>query len=314
MGAAGIYFGGVLAIVENFIVDVKTPGILNMTGASVFGGIVGSIANSTATMKDITVKGKLEYANCPGGSMLMAGGLVGQVSGTAANVTITRCVSLLEMTLGSVPGGSMGIACGTMTGRIFSGGTVTITKSYATGNISMINGTLTARDLYSGMVPHIYGGNLTIEECYNSGNMYVEGVNVMGFAGSILGNTYSNAGSASVSRCAALSESAIVALSVDTRSGTGRIFGRAAASGPTPTFSNNFARINMLTGTDPTAAPVDVIGDANTAEGLGKSLNELKMSSTWTDLAPYGLGWDPADWDFSGLTQIGDDFYWPRLK
>ncbi|GMO22683.1 MAG: hypothetical protein Pg6A_09910 [Termitinemataceae bacterium] len=299
------------AVIENFTLEVSTPGSLTMTGASVFGGIVGSMANTTATMQDITVKGNLAYDGV-GNYMLMAGGFVGQVSGTSGNLTITRCVSQLNMTLGNVSGSGQGIACGTMTGRVFGGGAVTITKSYSTGNVSMVLTDSVARSLYAGMVPHSYGGNVNIEECYNSGNVFVKGENVLGFAGSILGNTHGNGGLASVSRSAALSESVIVEAP---NSYSGRIFGGRSNGGVTPTFSNNFARKNMLTGNDSTAQAQDVAGDAATAAGLGKSITELKTQTTWTNpVASGGLGWSAADWDFDGLSKSGAAFYWPRLK
>jgi hypothetical protein len=300
------------ATLENFTLEVTTPGPLVMTGQSVFGGIVGSIANTTATLQNITVKGSLAYTGI-GNYMLMAGGFVGQVNGNS-NLTMTRCVSQLDMSLGNVSGANSGIACGTMTGRVINGGTtVTITKSYATGNISMIVTDNVARSLYAGMVPHLYSANLIIEECYNSGNILVNGERINGWGGSILGNTFSTGGSASISRCAALSESVVVQTTAG--SASGRIFGGATNGGITPTFSNNFARKNMLTGNDSSAQAQDDAGDAATAAGLGKSIAELKTQSTWTNpVTSGGLGWSAADWDFDGLTKSGSAFYWPRLR
>ncbi|GMO23062.1 MAG: hypothetical protein Pg6A_10260 [Termitinemataceae bacterium] len=312
------------AVIENFTLQVSTPDTINLTGVSLVGGIIGHITGSSSapmavTVKNVKTEGDFTFDSVPGDCKLQAGGLIGSID-DYVTLTFENCATSVNITLLSVPDGNSGISLGGLIGSIKANNTITVRKSFVTGTLSSDSGN--DRDLYTGMIALIWGRGTTlnIEDCYMTGNAFSIGssttVNRVVYAGGLLGCIYERNVTVNISNSAVLSEK-IIARAAGTNNGSGRILGGITPNGRitgTQTFVNNFARKNIITGSDPDASPVDVAGDAASAEGLGKAIDEFKQSSTWTNAAPAGLGWSAADWDFDGLTKSGSAFYWPRLK
>ncbi|MDR0551049.1 MAG: hypothetical protein LBG72_03405 [Spirochaetaceae bacterium] len=309
------------AEIQDFTVEVRTPGVLNVTGASQFGGVVGYV-NGKANLTNITVKGNLTYASVPGTASMGVSTFVGQTRDDAVLV-IERCASEADIVMQNLPAGSQGILVGVFVG--WTGGDVTIRKSYSLGKVSLNAGS--ARDLYaSGIIGQIRNYTMTstrpikitIEECYSAGDMLAISTTNRAYAGGFVATTAfaANPKTITVKNSAALSTKIVARGGTD--KGAHRIFGgntNTANPPATCVFTNNIGRKNLVLGNDINAAPADVAGALDSIEGLGKTFDEIKRKSTWTNPpASGGLGWSEADWDFDGLTKTGADFYLPRLR
>jgi hypothetical protein len=310
----------------DFTVNVSsTPNlVLGTTGGIYFGGVVGSVAGGTETIKGVTVKGALSLRTNVVTGYHMIGGFIGEnYSGT---VTIEDCASEVDITidydpLGAVANGSQQFYVGGFIGK--SHQNVTIRNSYAGGKVDVsLNGN---RPLFAGaLIGYSETGTAVIENCYASGAVTLNNVatsitNVHsgvsyaagGFIGCITGGTVT------VSNSAAVGEKAIAAYAgtiTEANYGTGRVTG---VDKMPATYANNFARKGMLTGSTPAGSPNDSDGAADTKAGLAKELEVLQTASTWTDpVANGGLGWSSDVWDFSGLTTTpGTTFSsWPKLR
>jgi hypothetical protein len=326
------------ATLENFTLEVSTPGSqpIDMNGPSLlwFGGVLGVVNSpSTITLKKIKVKGNLNI-NRSGHSMV--GGFFGEMKGYA-QVTLEQCSSEVNISFSSTgnisnpDGNNVGGFVGYVYGAIAEPRTVSFTDCYATGNITYTSTGDTNNRAglggFVGAVYNLYTGVATIlfDRCYASGNVAFEGptggalgagpnyVYTAGFLGAI--RATSTRINLTLQNCAAVGEKALLK---EAAMGTGslansRFAAFLATDTSGATFINNVANSGMLLG-DGTPASIhsdDSADQAGTTHwGKGVSLTNLKSAATWTG----GLGWDPAIWDFAGLSKSGSAFYWPRLR
>jgi hypothetical protein len=304
------------ATLENFTLEVATvpnfDGITfpDRTGSAHFGGVLGYVpTGATLTLKNIRVIGRLDYGPMNIDGFILAGALIGE-TGPGTNITIENCVSEIDITLaeGLAPGGQT-LGFGGIVGKAY--GTMTIKNSYYTGNITLAhNGN---KNLSAGGIIGIPNNcTLTIENCYSSGLITAtnDGATLRRvFVGGLVGWIETRADLVVVKNSAALGARAVAATNTTYFCSNRITAGNATTFGTG--FGNNFALKNMLTGSDPNATAQDVPGDADTESGLGKTLNEFKTQTTWTNsVSSGGLGFDSAIWDFSGLQQGK----WPTLK
>jgi hypothetical protein len=297
------------AVIQDFtvVVSTKLP-VEARTAASHFGGVVG-LVNGSATIwvKDVQVKGTLDYGpvnvtNC----FLLAGGIIGEIS-PGSDVTLERCVTNINISLdaGNVIGGGFTLGFGGLVGKAFS--TLNIKQCYAAGNI-MLNHNASKTLIAGGLVGQKYGGSLTIEESYASGNIIAKNIygsnNQNIIAAGLLGDATSSP-NITIRKSAALNEK-VLAITGSSYSKSGRLVGMANG---TATYQNNRARLDMYTGYTDEGTLNDASGSLTTVAGLGTSLEDFKLKATWTT-GSDGLAWDETVWDFSGLSQGK----WPTLK
>jgi hypothetical protein len=306
------------AVIENFTLEVSTQANSEgnfpaRTGSAHFGGVVGyTSSGASILLKNIKVKGRLDYGPMDINGFILAGSLIGETN-NGSNATIENCVSELDITLAEgVGSGALTLGFGGLIGKAY--GTLTIKNSYYTGDITVAHNA--DKNLCAGGIIGVSNNcTLTIENCYSSGLVSATNNSITGrkvFAGGLVGWIESRPDLVVVKNSAALGARAVAATTTTyfQSNRIAAIYETVFRTG----FGNNYALKNMLTGNDPTAQPQDDAGDADTSKGLGKTLAEFKQQTTWINAAPAGLGFDSAIWDFDGLTKSGADFYWPRLK
>jgi hypothetical protein len=328
------------AVVENFTLEVSTPNnqISDLSGGGLyFGGMLAIVDNSAAeiTIQDVKVKGDLKLkktAITPGttDTFLVCGGFIGEAR-RYKSITINRCASEVSLTLTSNSGVNAADALfdiGGFVGRHWRGSNnsvLSFTDCYASGNLSAeleytaAEPTGTYATILGGFIGDICKDfnevtTVTFNRCYASGNIegkdltgleygkYYEG----GFVGGVAFKANSRVSPAMVftmENCAAVGVKTIqnpLQIAEDTN---GRVAGFVRSTVGTMTLANNIANSGMLVGTGTIYTGPD---GADTKQGLGKSIAELKTQSTWTS----GLGWSADTWDFSGLQQGK----WPTLR
>ena len=141
----------------------KTLSGLDITVTSGAGGIFAY--TGTATVKDLTVEGKITLDNTSGTNVIDG---VGGIVGTARGTTITNCVSYVNIS-GTAKGGRA--VAGIAGGAYNNGNTGTVVTYCANyGNISVLE----ANELVAGIVGYAqqYG---KIDNCANYGNISAEG-------------------------------------------------------------------------------------------------------------------------------------------
>jgi hypothetical protein len=328
------------ATLENFTLVVSTPGNqpvdMNSDSRLWFGGVLGVVNSpSTITLKKIKVKGNLNISRS---KHSMIGGFFGEMKGYA-QVTLEQCSSEVNISFSSngnithLDGNNVGGFVGYVYGAVAEPRTVSLTDCYATGNITYTStGDTTNRaglGGFVGAVTQAFSGVATIlfDRCYASGNVAFEGptggalgagpnyVYTAGFLGAI--RATSSEINLTLQNCAAVGEKALLK---EVAAGTGsldnsRFAAFLATDTSGATFTNNVANSGMLLGDGTLTHSDDTADRAGTTHwGKGVPLTTLKTAATWTTAAPGGLGWDPAIWDFAGLSKSGSAFYWPRLK
>jgi hypothetical protein len=207
-GSTGMFDSlGPGAGIYDLTVNAHTPaGGLYLTGATYFGGVVGSIncgASPGITLENIKVTGSLVIKQVI--TYFSIGGLLGETLRTAAqSVSIRHCVSELDITLdlngtSGSPGNTWNI--GGFAGEI-GGSNVIISDSYSTGNINInISAPIavSASGLnVGGFVAHqalnTAGYVLRVERCYTTATVSVNrvggsdnsGMHVGGIAGKFI--------------------------------------------------------------------------------------------------------------------------------
>jgi hypothetical protein len=285
------------ATIKNLVVNVipKTGG-LRMTANSHFGGVVGDSSAARIVLNNITVKGALEYNAPASGLYLLAGGLIGEITG--GSVTISNCVSEIDINAnyGTTANNNeyFYLVAGGIIGKLH-GGTVIIKNSYSTGNIVLttnaaLNATAGSIAGAAGMLGGSSTGNWTIENCYASGGVTLNrtsGSRIIS-GGGLVG--YHPNGTITIRNCAALNTAVLVS-SVGSPS-SGRIIGNNA------TMANNVSLSAMQVGTAGTTIAAGDSGNTLTGKhGLGKAENEITSS-----LFSAILGWDSEIWDFSDVS------------
>jgi hypothetical protein len=304
------------AVLENFTLEVSTRANPDgsfpaRTGSSHFGGVVGYTSNgATLTLKDIRVKGRLDYGPMNTNAYILAGALIGETAPNS-NTTVENCVSELDITLKEgIGAGGTTLGFGGIVGKAY--GRLTIKNSYSTGNILVSHNA--DKNLCAGGIIGVSNNcTLTIENCYSSSEVIATNNSTNGrkiFAGGMVGWVENGPQLVVVKNSAAIGTKTLAA-TTKTFFESNRIVAMPQTTVFTGSgFGNNFALKNMLTGNDSNAAAQDFNGGANTAAGLGKTIDELKALDTWTNIAPNGLGWNTTVWNFSGLSQGK----WPVLK
>jgi hypothetical protein len=236
------------AVIENFTLEVSTDptavGGIAMTGASLFGGLVGEIYSGVGEIRirNITVKGELHYASSS--ATFNTGGLIGDVnSANTSTLIIENCVSAIDITANNVArNGGIGGFIGTAESAF--AGSIQIKNCYSTGNIT-VTGSGSGMWIRAGGIVGLTQDNNThiaIENCYASGSISVisssgnSSLWVGGLVGSVRNATYK-----SVTNSAALNPS-LTCITGITALLIGRVTGTEKDAA---TLTNNAARSTM---------------------------------------------------------------------
>lgn len=144
---------GVLAgrIFNGSVINCVTSGSASAVGAYV-GGLVGYVVKASfqGCSSSAAVKGEANYPR--------AGGIIGEMHGGS----VEKCFATgnVEGTAGHFAGGLIGVVDA-------KEADITITKSYATGNVTYsANGNKAG---YGGLLGRMESGNVTITDCYSTG-------------------------------------------------------------------------------------------------------------------------------------------------
>ncbi|MDR0527103.1 MAG: hypothetical protein LBG79_04735, partial [Spirochaetaceae bacterium] len=310
------------AIVENFTLEVSTPGnaVVNFTSAAAtyIGGLLGRVDNGLAdiTIENVHIKGELKIGKAVGvGGGLYFGGFIGEAR-NFHTINIIRCSSEVNIEE------TYAFTCmGGFIGRQYinsANAALNFIDCYASGNISAETDFSCSVGAFMGDIVGNSGITITFDRCYASGNVEVKnsgtlaaGVNqyASGFVGAIGTNT--NLSTVEIKNNVAASSKVISPLEAEANQG--RLAGYIRA-GTNVTFTNNIANIDMRIG-DGSSTHSDTPSDSAGTTKWGKGVQNttasggLKNAVTWT-----ALGWSNTVWDFDGLTKSGADFYWPKLK
>ncbi|MDR2658521.1 MAG: hypothetical protein LBC27_00820 [Spirochaetaceae bacterium] len=306
------------AVIENLNVVVSSPdGGLLMTAKSHFGGVVGGILSGNTTIRGVSVKGVLEYADLPSTGFLLVGALIGEVvENKTATVLVENCEADIDITVNATGiDEAFMIGVGGLIGKTSSEGngqTVTI-KNCRTGGKITINSD--KGDIFAGGIDGTEGkggrseekiaAKLIMENCYSSMDI---SVNITGqlashvtAGGGLIGQLYNSNTGSTIKNNIALNPKVLVTSNNTSKFGSGRIVGRNSSSGTFPK-DENYALSTMLTGAGSGAEAADSL-----LNGKGKTAAYLSESSTWN-----GLGFTTDNWDFTGL-DIAKGVY-PKLK
>jgi hypothetical protein len=322
------------AVLENFNLEVSTPNNqpITLDGTIYFGGVLATVNDPvTITIRKVGVKGELKIAEKKntygGGRAMLIGGFFGEAS-RFREIHIEECYSAVNITLSSVTDNSVCVAGGFLARQWqgnydstqYSPGVFNFVNCYSSGNITgTVSGTasFTAGGFIGDMRCKTGSGitNVTIDNCYTSGNIQVnapaQNSRIAGFAAYVFNNE--DMLNVTIKNSAAINTDISLNPSNDA-------FAKRFASHDAPTaehfaitlqnnIANNAMLINNAVYTDDSN---DLTG--TTVQGKGVPPDGLKVPATWTTAAPGGLGWDPAIWDFDGLSKSGSAFYWPRLR
>ena len=175
-GITGTYIGGFCGVnVSNTIQHCTVKAVV--TGANYTGGFVGEV--DAGTIRNCTASGTV---TATAGSSV--GGFVGGTASATATCNIENNSSSVNVTAAQVAGGFVGSAVGTYTsnystgsvtaasggsvggfaGRVLEKATAVFSKNYATGDV------FTKNHNAAGLIGYI-GGNLTMSDCYATGNV-----------------------------------------------------------------------------------------------------------------------------------------------
>jgi hypothetical protein len=288
------------AVIENFTLDVKTPAGIAMVNSSHFGGVVGVInVDATYTMRNLTVKGILDYSTTNG--YLLVGGLIGEVQ-QSKNLNIINCVVDMTIKLGGSSGSSGTLGFGGLIGKLTatnSGNKTTITNSYTTGSIELVSSS--NRELIAGgLVAELSQGysstaiNVDIINCYSA--MSISGNKTNGgtvISAGLVGRS-STTGNARLLNSIALNPR-VIANDISFRSYYKRDKNLTATT---------YALKGMLTGS---GTPNNNDGSEESSEGKAATDLELSDKTFW-----ISKNFDEAVWDFTDI-DIAAGIY-PTLK
>jgi len=173
-GITGTYIGGFCGVnVNSTIQHCTVTG--TVTGANYTGGFVGEI--DAGTISNCTSAGTVTSVGAS------VGGFTGGTASKSATCTVQNCSSSANVNANQNAGGFVGSAVGTyisnyatgvvtttggsaggFAGRILESSQATFSKNYATGDV------LTGGHNMGGLIGYI-GGNLTMSDCYATGNV-----------------------------------------------------------------------------------------------------------------------------------------------
>jgi hypothetical protein len=343
-GAVGLFKTlGDGAIIENFTLLVSTANTIRTGNVSnlYFGGVIGDLPaiwteNFSMTVKNIKVKGSLEFNN-HNGTYLNIGGFFGGMEYGNYTITLENCSSELDITLRNASlvtanttsfGGFIGTARSSYTGG--TAGQVTFKNCYSTGNIDVTQNIdkHNRAGAFIGGIGGVEGATVThtviFENCYASGNVinkssrgtWTNGRELS--AGGFIGGIRTGA-NITIRNSIALSEKVLTIAGPGANMDlvkNGRILGGLNNSGGgsggffgTQTYSNVLVRSGMITGTAEPGTANTTPGSATTIEGKAVDPSNFTNSTFWTNAAQAdgsgGLGWSEAIWDFSTVPALG---------
>ncbi|MDR2481124.1 MAG: hypothetical protein LBD07_02370 [Spirochaetaceae bacterium] len=296
------------AVIQDLVIEVSTKagvGDRPRTGSSHFGAIVGFIGNATVSLKNIKVKGSLNFGAVNGSTTyyLLAGGFVGEI-GNGAVLNIENCVSELNIALQA---GSQNtentLGFGGLVGKAYENTKLTINKSYVSGDINVVHAG-NKQLIAGGLVGDVADATkLTVTGCYVSGTVIAKNMNAGNNGNVHAGGLVGRVNSPMEIKNSAVVSPKVVAVAPSGKYNNGRFFG--AVSGGSKTYSANIARKGMRTGNTEDGIENNDDGGLTTSAGLGVLLAQLKTPAPWKET----LGWTETVWNFSGLAQEK----WPVL-
>jgi hypothetical protein len=317
------------AVLEDFSLEIKTTNNMPVTftsGGLYFGGVLAVVDNTSAeiTLKKIKVKGDLTVTKTS--PHIVMGGFFGELR-QFKKVTFEQCSS--DVTINLTMGDNVksdNIHCGSFVGMHWHGAgapansEASFTDCAATGDIivstNLTNSSLTVSSggfMGSAMSANNRATALRFNRCYAAGNVSFTNRGTSnakvnrGGAGGFVGYIGDANITVEMQKCAVLGSGISFPALVSGINDVSRLAG--VINGAVPSFSNNIANSNMqINGLVHSDNNADLAG--NTKWGKGKTIDELKVAATWTDIAPNGLGWNTTVWNFSGLAQGN----WPVLK
>lgn len=294
------------------------------TNSNLFGGLIGVVANGTS-VKSSYASGNV-IANV--GSAYGAGGLIGSMVWNGAQSTVSNSYATGEVKASRQAGGLIGsMTAGTVqnsyaTGYVHNDGSsdgtsfggligylkpsnsgITVSRSYATGNVeSIINGGSTSNNFVGGLIgiSQYTGAYIpVVEYSYATGNVTTLGDKVGGLVGFNDGTAVSNSYATG---------------NVDGRAEVGGLIGAMGMMGVSVTNSYStgsatvdLTRVGGLIGYNPGSTPVtnsfwdtQTSGNVTSQGGTGKTTAEMKTLATFTG----------ATWDFKGETANGTSDIW----
>jgi hypothetical protein len=300
------------AVIRDLNIEVKNESPEDVLAAVHFGGIAGNVTKAVKII-NVTVSGTLTFANTS--AYVLLGGIIGETGASSGTIELENCVTHLNVELTNGTNGSNNTnGFGGLIGKA-AGSIVSIKNCYTTGNIKVKN-SANKRHEAGGLVADASNVQLKIENSYASGEVISRndasswGADKALYAGGLVGG-YKDTSTVMIKNSVALNPK-VLAVALNFQNDGGRaIFGRLVGGSPNPgantlTVRNSIALKGMYTGKTETGEINNDTGDADTAPGLGKTLDELKQKSLWVDT----LGWSESVWDFSGLSEGK----WPTLK
>ena len=172
----GTYIGGFCGVnVDNTIQHCTVTG--SVSGGDFTGGFVGEV--DAGTISNCTAAGTLTT------TATTVGGFIGGTNSAKATCTISNNSTSMNVSGAGLVGGFVGSAVGTYTsnsatgnvtstgshvggfaGRILESSTASFSKNFATGTVTTVNNKANV----GGFIGYV-GGNLTMENCYATGNV-----------------------------------------------------------------------------------------------------------------------------------------------
>ena len=155
---AGTFIGGFAGAAQGgTISNCTATGTVTSNGGSTIGGFIGGTSFVSA---DCRITGNSASVNVSGVDYV--GGFVGSAVGTYTSNHSTGTVTA------TATSGHAGI--GGFAGRILENSSTAFSRNYSTGDVKLINNTNNA----GGLIGYI-GGNLTMSDCYATGNVGASG-------------------------------------------------------------------------------------------------------------------------------------------
>ncbi|MDR0409887.1 MAG: hypothetical protein LBH18_05770, partial [Spirochaetaceae bacterium] len=282
-----------------------------MTGSAHFGGVVGHIANKTAsatlyTLRNISITGNLNYKLS--NQYLLAGGLIGEI-GLNATILIENCSSDININVveddRTQGGGNNTRGFGGLIGKI-GGSTTTINNCRTGGEITadLSNNTADARVLVAGGIVGDITDNSKVEikNSYSTTDINLKTAMSGLVAGGGLVGRYASTNTTNGG--AKISDSAVLNETINAQSSNGsniiahRVVGYHSGNGQ---VANNYALSTMMVN-----GSVVSDGTADSLDGLSKTAAELKTKATWVS----DLKFSEDNWDFGNITMDG----YPTLR
>jgi prepilin-type N-terminal cleavage/methylation domain-containing protein len=216
------------------------------------GGLIGSVASGTATVKDSYVSSEKGKIGSYGSS---AGGFIAQIDGGTVNVS-SSYVSVAEVAdLSSAAGNGSGV--GGLIGRISSGGKASVSETYVAGRTTggKYDGAY-AQNVYAGGNDSAGGfigradGTLSVTDSYTTASVYSNASDQTAYAGGFIG--YAGSG---------VTLNQVYSTGVVSDAGNGETKGAFAGSA-----SGSFVNCYALKGINPSS--LGVTGDSQTPDGI----------------------------------------------